>query len=56
MFVMVAAIVATEEKLVAKARIFVQSVPALFGFVGTIIWQPGSMGVLRLARATDPLA
>lgn len=52
---MVAAIVATEEKLVANARIFVQSVPPVLDLEGTIIWQPGSIGVLRFAFATVPL-
>lgn len=52
--VIVAAIVATELKLVANASIFVQSVPPVFGLLGTIIWQPGSIGVFRFAFATDP--
>ena len=52
MFVIVATIVATELKLVANARIFVQSVPAVLGFDGTIIWQPGPIGVFLLAFAT----
>ncbi len=52
---MVAAIVPRVPPAVTTVMIAGQSTPLLGAFEGTIIWHPGSIGVLPFALVTVPL-